>query len=321
MEPTRTPDPMRLSIVTTLYRSAPYIEEFHRRISVEAARVTPDYEILFVDDGSPDDSLQVAIGLTAVDPHVRVIELSRNFGHHRAIMTGLRRARGELVFLIDVDLEEAPEWLARFHDMLRAEDSDVVYGYQEQRKGGWLERSGGALHWWLIRLLSDYPIPHSHVTARLMKQGYVRSLLRHREQHTALGGLWALTGYRQRGAAVTKGWRGTSSYSFTKRMALVLEGLTAFSDKPLMMVFAGGVGIFLLASVIAAALIVRRLTGVVLDGWVSVMVSVWILGGLCIASVGVVGLYTARIFMETKRRPYSIVRATYGYSAGQHGQT
>jgi putative glycosyltransferase len=321
MEPTGSPEPMRLSIVTTLYRSAPYIEEFHRRVSAEAGRITTDYEILFVDDGSPDDSLRVAVALTANDPRVRVIELSRNFGHHRAMMTGLRRARGELVFLIDIDLEEAPEWLTQFHDILRREDVDVVYGYQERRKGGWLERSGGALHWWLIRLLSDYPIPHSHVTARLMKRSYVRSLLQHREQQTALGGLWAMTGYRQRGAVVTKGWRGTSSYSFGKRLAMVFEGLTAFSGKPLMLVFTGGVGIFLLASAIAAYLIFLRLTGVVLEGWVSVMVSVWILGGLCIASIGVVGLYTARIFMETKRRPYSIVRAAYGYPAEQHEQT
>jgi putative glycosyltransferase len=321
MEPTGSLEAMRLSIVTTLYRSAAYIEEFHRRVSVEAARITADYEILLVDDGSPDDSLQLAVALTAIDPHVRVIELSRNFGHHRAMMTGLHRARGELVFLIDVDLEEEPEWLSRFHDILRAEDVDVVYGYQEQRKGGWLERSGGALHWWLIRRLSDYPIPHSHVTARLMKRIYVRSLLRYREQHTALGGLWAMTGYRQRGAAVTKGWRGTSSYSFGKRLAMVFEGLTAFSDKPLMLVFTGGVGIFLLGTLVAAYLIGLRLTGVVLDGWVSVMVSVWVLGGLCIASIGIVGLYTARIFMETKRRPYSIVRAAYGYSAEQHEHT
>ena len=93
-----------LSVVTTLYRSAAYVEEFHRRMSAAAAAFAGDYEILFVDDGSPDESLAVALKVMEKDPHVRVIELSRNFGHHRAIMTGLHRATGDLVFLIDVDL-------------------------------------------------------------------------------------------------------------------------------------------------------------------------------------------------------------------------
>jgi len=229
------------------------------------------------------------------------------------MMAGLRRATGDLVFLIDVDLEEEPEWLEAFAETLEREGLDVVYGFQEQRKGGWLDRVGGAVHWWLMELISNYPIPTNLVTARLMRRRYVRDLVRHREQRTAIGGLLAITGYRQRGVPVRKGWRGTSSYSFTRRLGALFEGLTSFSDKPLLWVFSTGMGIFALASLVAAGLFYRRLTGTLLEGWVSVMVSVWILGGLCIASIGVVGLYTARIFIETKRRPYSIVRATYGY--------
>src|SRR5438128_9071316 len=99
---------MDLSIVTTLYCSAPYIEEFYRRASAAAKQITSDYELIFVDDGSPDNSLDVALSLYARDPRVRVIELSRNFGHHRAIMTGLEHVKGDLVFLLDSDLEEAP---------------------------------------------------------------------------------------------------------------------------------------------------------------------------------------------------------------------
>ena len=312
---------MKLSVVTTLYRSAAYVEEFHRRMSAAAAAFAGDYEILFVDDGSPDESLGVALKVMEKDPHVRVIELSRNFGHHRAIMTGLHRATGDLVFLIDVDLEEDPEWLQSFAAVMDREACDVVYGYQTRRKGGAIERLGGALHWWLIRVLSNYPIPQNHVTTRLMRRSYVRSLLRHREHNTALGGLWALTGYRQVGVPVTKKWRGTSSYSFWKRLALVFDGLTAFSERPLMVVFVTGIAIFLLASAVAAYLIVRRLTGTLLEGWVSVIVSVWMLGGMCIAAIGIVGLYTARIFIETKRRPYSIVRAIHGYREQHESQS
>jgi putative glycosyltransferase len=283
---------MKLSIVTTLYKSGSYVEEFHRRASAEAANVSDDYEIVMVDDGSPDDSLDVAIKIATRDPRVRVVELSRNFGHHRAMMAGLRLARGALVFLIDVD---------------------VVFGYQAQRKGKLFEQVGGAVHWWLIRKLSYYPIPENLVTARLMTRQYVRSLIRYREQKTAIGGLWALTGYRQTGLPVIKGFRGATSYSVIRRVAVGLDGITSFSEKPLILVFLLGGAIFALSSVGAMYLIARRLTGTLLSGWASLLVSVWMLGGLSIASIGVLGLYIARIFIETKRRPYSIIRKVHEY--------
>jgi putative glycosyltransferase len=312
-----TVDAMKLSIVTTLFRSAPFIDEFHRRISAVAGAITDDFEIVMVDDGSPDESLQVARRLAAADSRVKVIELSRNFGHHKAMMTGLDAAQGEFVFLIDVDLEEEPELLAQFWSTLFREDADVVYGFQTTRKGHVLERLGGALHWWVIRRLSSYPIPQNLVTARLMKRVYVRSLLLHREQKTAIGGLWAITGYRQLGVPVTKRSRGESSYSLGRRIAAGFEGITSFSEKPLILVFLLGVIIFGIALLGGTYLVFLRFSGRLLSGWASVMVSIWMLGGLSIASMGILGLYVARIFIETKRRPYSIVRAIHD----SHGTT
>ena len=305
---------MKISIVTTLYRSELHVDEFHRRISAAAAILTDDFEIVMVDDGSPDNSLQIARRLAAVDRHVKVVELSRNFGHHKAMMTGLEVAQGDFVFLIDVDLEEEPEWLAPFWSALHHEDVDVVYGFQTTRKGHVLERLGGAIHWWVIRRLSSYPIPQNLVTARLMKRQYVRSLLLHREHKTAIGGLWAITGYRQRGLPVTKRSRGDSSYSLGRRIAMGFEGITSFSEKPLILVFMLGVIIFAVALVGAVYLTLLRFSGQLLSGWASVMVSIWMLGGLSIASMGILGLYIARIFIETKHRPYSIIRAVHDSS-------
>src|SRR5215469_11113445 len=122
---------MDLSIVTTLYYSAPFIEQFYARASAAAQQITSNYELIFVDDGSPDNSLEIALSIYDRDPRVRVIELSRNFGHHRAIMTGLENSRGALVFLIDADLEEAPELLTRFYSEMQAADADVAYGVQQ----------------------------------------------------------------------------------------------------------------------------------------------------------------------------------------------
>jgi putative glycosyltransferase len=303
---------MKLSVVTTLYQSAPYIEEFVRRVSVEAKKITDDYEIVMVDDGSPDNSLITALNIQKTDPHLRVIELSRNFGHHKAMMTGLEYARGELVFLIDVDLEEPPELLTRFRDEMNEGDWDVVYGVQKERNGGLIKKVGGRFGWWLIQLLVPVEIPFNLSTVRLMCSAYVRQLIRHKEHMTAIGGLWVLTGFRQQGLLFDKTSRGESSYSFVKRLRSLLDSVTSFSQVPLYGVFFLGLVIFFVSSVVTIALIIRRLTGYVLDGWISVMVSVWGLGGLILLCIGLVGLYISRIFIETKKRPYVIIRNVFG---------
>lgn len=302
---------MKLSIVTTLYKSATYIEEFHRRITEAAKKITEDYEIIMVDDGSPDNSLEIALSILKADAHLRLLEFSRNFGHHKAMMSGIEYACGEFVFLIDVDLEEPPELLGTFFQTMIDGGWDVVYGYQERRKGGWFERYSGALAWSLLSLMLPVSIPHNHSTVRLMTQDYTRALVRHKEQKTAIGGLWVITGFRQVGVPFVKISRGASSYSFSSRMLMLLDSVTSFSERPLYMVFFLGLGILLLSVTIGIYLIFLKLVGVVLAGWVSVMVSVWILGGLTIFCMGLVGLYVSRIFMETKGRPYTIIRKIY----------
>jgi putative glycosyltransferase len=298
---------MKLSIVTTLYKSAPYIEEFYRRISAEARKITDDYEIIMVDDGSPDNSLDIAVNILKNDSRFRVIELSRNFGHHKAIMTGIEHASGELVFLIDVDLEEPPALLMEFY-LLMDDKWDVVYGYQERRKGGWFEKYSGSVAWWFINLMFPIKIPYNHSTVRLMKRNYAQALIRHKEHKTAIGGLWVLTGFKQTGIPFVKSSRNKSGYSFRARLLMLFDSVTSFSEMPLYIIFFMGLVILCFSGVFGMHLIFRRLVGTILPGWVSVMVSVWFLGGLAIFCIGVVGLYISRIFIETKKRPYTIIR-------------
>jgi putative glycosyltransferase len=303
---------MKISVVSTLYKSSPYIAEFVRRIRAELQALTSDYEILLVDDGSPDDSLRNAVAARAVEPRLKIIELSRNFGHHKAMMTGLEHASGDLVFLIDVDLEEPPELLSAFHAQLSREELDVVYGVQHSRKGGLGERFFGWIAWKLIAWMLPITVPRNHSTVRLMTRDYTQALVRHKESKTAIGGLWVMTGFRQRAFPFTKGSRGTSSYTFRTRLFALLDSITSFSETPLYFVFYLGLSVLLISGVIATLLVLRKLTGQVLSGWVSTLFSVWFLGGLCIFSIGVVGLYIARIFVETKNRPYTIIRKIHG---------
>ncbi len=307
---------MKLSIVTTLYRSAPFVEEFHRRASAAAAAITDDYEIVMVDDGSPDDSLEVARALLPGDPRLKIVELSRNFGHHKALMTGLDHARGDLVFLIDSDLEEDPALLGAFNAELQRTGVDVVYGFQAERKGGIGERFSGAIAYKLLDWLVPYKIPRNHITVRLMRREYVDSLLLHREQQTVIGGLWVLTGYKQSGMAVEKLSRPGTSYSFRKRLTSLIDSVTSLSELPLVMIFYLGLLISLMSVLVGAILIIQKIFWrAVYDGWVSVMLSVWFLGGLLIFCVGLIGIYVSKIFVESKGRPYTIVRRIHGKRA------
>lgn len=313
--------PIRLSVVTSMYRSAEFLEEFYTRTVKAISAITSSYEIVLVNDGSPDDSLTVAQNLCERDPRVRVIDLSRNFGHHKALMTGLSRARGELVFLIDCDLEEEPEWLLRFHDTLMRTKADVIYGVQGKRKGNIVERVTGAVFFGLVNRLLSSPIPANVVTARLMTQRYVEALVRHRDREVFLAGLWVITGFDQRPLEVVKGSRGASSYTIRRRASVLVSAVTSFSNRPLIYIFYIGTAVMLLAMAAAGVLTVRALNnGFGVPGYASLMVSIWFLGGLTIFCIGIIGVYLAKVFTETKDRPYTVVRAEYG-GGGTHGDT
>ena len=303
---------MYLSVVTTLYYSEPYISEFYNRISLEIRKLTSDYEIIFVNDGSPDNSLALAIELYEQDKHIKIIDLSRNFGHHKAIMTGLSYAKGELIFLLDSDLEEEPELLSLFHEHYQLSEVDVVYGVQKVRKGNIFEKITGEVFYSFFNLISSYPVPRNLITARLMSQRYVRSLVDHKDKEIFLAGLWAITGFKQVPLVVKKYSKGESTYNFFRKLSIAINSITSFSNKPLIFVFYLGALISLISAIAVIVLIIRRLFfNVLLSGWSSLIVSVWFLGGLTIFSLGIIGIYVAKIFSETKQRPYTIIRNIY----------
>lgn len=304
---------MILSIVTTLYKSSPYVNEFYTRISNEAQKITDDYEIIFVDDGSPDDSLQKAVALYEKDSKVKVIELSRNFGHHKAIMTGLSHAVGEFVFLIDCDLEEEPELLGKFwNELQNSEDTDVVYGVQDIRKGGWFEKFSGDLFYKIFNKISHVNVPKNLITCRLTTKKYNEALVSHKEREIFLAGLWIISGFNQKSIIVKKHSHSETTYSFKHKLTLLFNSLTSFSNFPLKIIFYLGLIISSVSFIYILWILQRKiLHGMALEGWTSLIVSVWFLGGLILFSIGVVGIYISKIFIETKQRPYTIIKRTY----------
>ena len=304
---------MKLSIVATLYCSEAYILEFCERASAAAGQISDgSYEIILVNDGSPDRSLYIAVALSESDPHVVVVDLSRNFGHHRAMMTGLAHARGELVFLLDSDLEEEPEWLLPFHAQMATQDCDVVFGVQQTRKGGWFERWSGDMFYRLLPMISGIDMPRNMVTARLMTRRYVNALLLHEEREIEIGGLWVITGFEQRPQVIKKHNTSETTYSLRHRFSLLINSITAFSNLPLIGIFYVGLTMLLVSGAFASFFMVQWL---IIDrpvsGWTSMIVSLWLIGGMVILFLGVIGIYLAKMFSEVKRRPYTIIRKVY----------
>lgn len=304
---------MRLSIVATLYMSAPYVQEFcQRSVNVARSLVQDDFEIILVNDGSPDTALEVATSLIPDIPQLKVIDLSRNFGHHKAMLTGLSHAQGDLVYLLDSDLEEEPEWLLSFEKHMQQEGCDVVFGAQKVRKGGGFERWTGELYYRVFNFLCDLDHPRNITTARLMTQRYVQALLRFSEREVVFSCLCAMAGFKQCEYVVNKHDTSPTTYSTRKRFKLLFNSIISFSAAPLELIFYSGVIIFSFSIIAALYLVILRLFFVHrLDGWTSLMVSVWLLGGLLISFIGVLGMYISKVFTEVKQRPLTVIRKIY----------
>jgi putative glycosyltransferase len=301
----------QLSIVSTLYRSRPFLERFLAEcLQALDAIDCRDYEIVLVNDGSPDDSLAYAIARRADISRLVVVDLSRNFGHHAAMQAGLAHARGGLIFLIDCDLEVAPATLADFHAKLVASDADLVYGYQEARRGGWLERVSGSVFWGALNRLSNVPIPANQITERLMTRRFVDALLRLGDHSLFLGGMMSWTGFVQLGLPVVKGLReGRSSYTLWRRVQLMVNAVSSFSAKPLTWLFNVGVLITFASFVYVAYLVFRKLAfGDALLGFTSLAALMAMTLGVLTTGLGLIGIYLGKVFEQVQNRPNYIVR-------------
>lgn len=302
-----------VSVVTTLYRSSGHLAEFFQRMRAAVDLVTTDAEFIFVNDGSPDDSLQVILELAKTDARVVVVDLSRNFGHHPAILTGLEISRGDLIFTIDCDLEEPPELFGEFHQRYGEHNVDVVYGYQTQRKGKRFERLTGSIFWKLINLDNPYvKIPENPLTIHLMSRRYIEAILSHPERVVFLAGIYALAGFAKLPFAVQKSSKGSSVYTVRRKLTLFMSAITSFTIWPLIYTFYFGILISTLAALTGLGIVGLKLYSHDLSvGWPSLLASVWFLGGCNIFSIGLIGIYLSQVFAEVKSRPVAIVRDVY----------
>jgi putative glycosyltransferase len=270
-------------------------------------------ELVLVDDGSPDESLALAREHAARDTRIVVVELARNFGHHHAILAGLSQALGDRVFIVDSDLEEAPELLVDFASIMEAGGVDVVFGIHNHSQGSLLRRTTSRAFWFVFNWASDAKTPLNICNVRLMKRRYVDALLSLQEANVFLGGMFHWVGFKQLAVPIERNLRrAQSTYSIAGRVRLAVRSIAAFSTAPLK-------GMFLLGTIMStlAFLLALYFTALkVLDpkiqlGFTSLIISIWFLSGIIIACLGVLGIYLAYVYTETKRRPRVIVRDVF----------
>lgn len=316
-----------------IYNEESLLEELHRRVTGTLNDLQPKYgaEIIYVNDGSRDRSLQILNSLQKPSPHstttqgfhavpfwqVRVIDLSRNFGHQKAITAGLDFAKGDLIVMIDGDLQDPPEMILEFIKMWE-KGYDVVYGVRRQRDGETQFKIWSArLFYRLIFSLSEVKMPVDAGDFRLIDRKVANALREIREESRYIRGIISWLGFKQIGILYNRDSRygGQSKYTFSKMLRLALDGITSFSEKPLYISSYLGLTVAILAALFGLWVVVQSVLGVsdAILGWSSIIVTVLFLGGIQLCCLGIVGLYLGRVYALGKKRPLYVVGELYGF--------
>jgi glycosyltransferase involved in cell wall biosynthesis len=313
-----------LSLVVPVFNEAEVLPTFHARLSAVLEKIPFESEIIYIDDGSRDASSMVLQALRSTDSRVGIISFSRNFGKETAMTAGLDHTRGDIVVVIDADLQDPPELIPTLVQGWR-QGYDVVYGRRTTRHGETrLKRASSAMFYRVIHRMSGVQIPKDTGDFRLLSRRAVESLRQLREQHRFMKGLFAWIGYPALAVDYERDARvaGRSKWNYWRLWNFALEGITSFSTAPLKVATYVGALVSLLAFVFAGVVIVKTvLYGDPVRGFPSLMVAILLLGGIQLVSVGLIGEYLARVFDEVKGRPlYLLKHHAPPISAGQQAR-
>lgn len=301
-----------LSVVVPAFNEQAVLHECHSRLSKVLDALGVSAEIVFVNDGSTDNTPEVLYRLREQDPRVAVVELSRNFGKEIALTAGLDHAQGEAVVVIDADLQDPPELIPELIKQWR-EGYDVVYATRVARDGEtYLKKATAGAFYRLIQQVSRVKIPADTGDFRLLSRRAVDALKQLREQHRFMKGLFSWIGYSQKSVPYRRDPRfaGETKWNYWRLWNLALEGITSFTIAPLKLASYIGVLTSLAAFIYAVRVIYKTLVyGDPVQGYPSLMVVVLFLGGIQLLTLGVIGEYLGRMFDETKGRPLYFTKA------------
>jgi dolichol-phosphate mannosyltransferase len=307
-----------LSIVIPVHDEEPVLPLLFERLKVCADSWEEDCEVLLVDDGSRDRSLRLMLDEARRNTHLKVIKLSRNFGHQAAVSAGIGQARGDAVVVMDADLQDPPEVIQQFLERWR-EGSKVVYGVRTHRKEGRLKRAAYSTFYRALHRISDINIPRDSGDFCLMDRAVVDALNAMPEQVRFVRGLRAYAGFRQEAVRYERAARaaGQESYNLPRLLKLAADGLFGFSMLPLRLASYIGFVIAVPSLLAVVFFVVQRLLGFTVfgrdatkvPGIATLAIGLFFIGGLILIMLGIIGEYLGRIYLEVKRRPSYIVEA------------
>lgn len=301
-----------ISVVIPVYRAEAILDELYRRLLASLETITPNFEIVLVEDCGGDRSWQGIERLAAADPRVRGLQFSRNFGQHYGITAGLDYCSGDWVVVMDCDLQDAPEEIPRLYT--KAQDGyDVVLALRGERHDPLLKRWTSWLFYRLFSYLADIDFDGDSGNFRIMSRQVVKNFNRMREQLRFFGGHVQWMGFPTTGIRVQHAERaeGKSTYTFAKLWKLAADTIIAYSDKPLRMAARFGLAMAFIAFLFGSYLLARAIWhNTAIPGWSSLIVSLYFIGGLIIGMMGILGIYLGKAFDESKKRPLYIVRRT-----------
>ena len=305
-----------ISIVVPCFNEAECLATLHARLTAVGRSVaSDDYEILLVNDGSRDDSWAMMEALAAEDPHLVAVNLSRNHGHQLALTAGLDLCRGDLILIIDADLQDPPELLGAMLETMRRDGADVVYGLRRSRVGeSAFKRATAHGFYRLLASATDVDIPLDTGDFRLMTRRALNVLLAMPEQARFIRGMVAWIGFKQVPLPYDRDERfaGTSKYPIGKMVRFALDALTSFSSAPLKLASHAGLALSFGSLLIVAYILYGWATGRSAPGWTSVMLVVVVLGAVQMFVLGLMGEYIGRLYSQAKQRPLYIVQAVTG---------
>ena len=304
---------MEISIVVPLYNEEKNIRLMHDRLVSSILKITSNFEIIYVNDGSNDNSFLELLKLSNEDERVKYINFSRNFGHQIAVTAGLDYSKGAAVVIIDGDLQDPPEVIPEMYAMYK-EGFEVVYGQRLKRKGdNFFKKITAKYFYRILKKITSINIPLDTGDFRLIDQKIVKDLKNMPEQNKFLRGQIAWLGYRQTSVFFERDERkfGETGYPFSKMLKFALDGITGFSDVPLQFVTKTGIFIsFISFLVILYAIFSHFILERTITGWTSLIISSMFIGGVQLISVGIIGEYISRINKNVQNRPLYIVSET-----------
>jgi glycosyltransferase involved in cell wall biosynthesis len=303
-----------VSVVIPVFNEQDNLSALYQRLTAVLTRDEPEYEIVFVDDGSRDRSLDLLHEMEMHDHRVKVVELARNFGHQVAISAGLDYTRGQGVIIMDADLQDPPEVLPQFISKWR-EGHDVVYAVREHRKEGRVKRAAYSMFYRLLQRIANIRIPLDAGDFCIMDRRVVDVLNGMPERNRFVRGIRSWVGLDQVGLAYERQQRyaGETKYTFRRLVYLALDGLVSFSYVPLRMISIVGLCVSVMSFVLAVFYLIKKLTsGLNPPGFATLIVSLFFLAGIQLITIGVIGEYVGRIFEEVKHRPLYVLRRATG---------